>query len=164
MKLDITKVANVILYMLQNEVKQLNDKKLSILLFLMDYHHNEKFGEKIFGDEYIKEARHPIPKILTEIFEIIANEEDLDEEDERLFIIRELLDYIDIEILEKQNFIELKFTQLYSEFDDDFFTNDELDTIKSIIEKFKEITPRNIANETFKIEKVRQTAKDETIF
>jgi len=35
--MDITKVANFILYMIENKVSYINDKKLSILLFLIDY-------------------------------------------------------------------------------------------------------------------------------
>lgn len=157
MNLDITKVANVILYMLHKQVKQLNDKKLSIMLFLMDYNHLKFCKEKIFGDEYIKEARHPQPKILGEIFEVIANEEDLDEDDEKYYLIRELYDYLDIEILEKENFIELKFSKVYQEFDDELFSEDELKTINKIVNEYKETSPRNIANETFKIDQVRNT-------
>jgi len=36
--------------MLNEEVTQLNDKKLSILLFLMDFNHQKATGEKLFGD------------------------------------------------------------------------------------------------------------------
>jgi len=50
----MTKVANVILYMLHKQVKHLNDKKVAIMLFLMDYNHQKYFGEKIFNEEYIK--------------------------------------------------------------------------------------------------------------
>ncbi len=112
MNFDINKIANTILYMLDNDVKHLNDRKLSIMLFLMDFNHQKNCGDKIFGDEYIKSSRNPEPKILGEIFSIVANDEDLEEEDERRFLITELLDYIDIEILEKKDFIELKFIKM----------------------------------------------------
>lgn len=163
MNIDITKVANVILYMLHKQVKQLNDKKLSIMLFLMDYNHIKFCGEKIFGDEYVKEARHPMPKVLGEVFEIIANEEDLDEDDERIYLIRELLDHLDIEILEKENFLELKFIKVYQEFDDELFSDDELKTINKVVNEYKDISPRNIANETFKLEEVRKCEKGDVI-
>lgn len=163
MNIDITKIANAILYMLHKEVSHLNDKKLSILLFLIDYNHQKFCGNKIFGDEYIKSARHPEPIILSEIFDIIANAEDLDEEDERLFLIQELLDYLDIEVITKEKFIELKFIQMEEEFDETLFTKDELKTIQKIINEYKDSTPRNIANACFKIDEVRNTAKDEVI-
>lgn len=161
--MDMTKVANVILYMLHKQVKHLNDKKVSILLFLMDYNHQKFCGKKIFGDEYIKSARNPEPVILSEIFDIIANQEDLDENDERLFLIQELLDYLDIEIQSKENYIELNFLQMEEEFDESLFSKDEMKTIHKIIQEFTDTTPRNIANACFKLEEVRNTTKGDVI-
>ena len=91
----MTKVANVILYMLHKQVKHLNDKKVAIMLFLIDYNHLKYCGKKIFNDEYIKGTRHPEPVIISELFDIVANEEDLEEDDERIFLMQELLDYLD---------------------------------------------------------------------
>jgi hypothetical protein len=165
MKLNITKIAQAILYMLHKKVNHLNDKKLSILLFLIDYNHHKFCGDKIFGDEYIKTARYPQPVVLSEIFDIIANSEDLEEDDERLFIIQEMFDYIDIEIIEKEKFIELTFLPFEDEeFDEEVFEKEELRTITKIINEYKDMTPRNIANACFKIELVRQTSKDDVIF
>ncbi|AXH12054.1 Panacea domain-containing protein [Halarcobacter bivalviorum] len=163
MKIDITKIANAILLMLENDVKHLSDRKVAILLFLCDYLYQEKTGEKIFNETYIKNKRNPEPVVLSEIFDIIANGVDLDEEDERLYIIQELLDYLDIEILTKDSFIELNFLKMEEEFDKSFFSKDELKILKEVIEKYKEDTPRKVANATFKIEKVRDTNLDEII-
>ena len=163
MKLDITKVANVILYMLDEKVLHLNDRKLSILLFLMDFNHQENCVDKIFGDEYIKDKRNPEPSVISEIFDIIANQEDLDEEDERLFLIQELLDYVDIEILTKEKFIELEFIKMEEDFNEELFSKEEMKTIKKIVEKYKEETPRKIANACFQIDKVRKTTLNEII-
>ena len=159
----MTKIANVILYMLHKQVKHLNDKKLSIMLFLMDYNHLKFCQSKIFGDEYIRSARHPEPVTLSEIFDIIANSEDLDEEDPRLFLIQELLDYLDIEIETNKKFIELKFIKMEEEFDESLFTKDELKTIHKVVSEYQDSTSRAIANATFQIEEVRKTAKEEVI-
>jgi len=161
--MDITKVANFILYMIENKISYINDKKLSILLFLIDYKSLQTYDVKIFEEEYIKAPRAPEPKILTELFDIIANQEDLEEEDERLYLIQELLDFVDIEIVEKQNFVELQFIKVEEEFDKSVFTKKELKLIDSMIEKYKDTTVRNIANACFNIEKVRKTAKGKTI-
>jgi len=161
--MDITKVANFILYMIENKISYINDKKLSILLFLIDYKSLQTYDVKIFEEEYIKAPRAPEPKILTELFDIIANQEDLEEEDERLYLIQELLDFVDIEIVEKQNFVELQFIKVEEEFDKSVFTKKELKLIDSMIEKYKDTTVRNIANACFNIEKVRETAKGEII-
>ena len=144
--MDITKIANFILYMIENKVSHINDKKLSILLFLIDYKSLQTYDIKIFGEEYIKAPRNPEPKILTELFNIIANEEDLEEDDERLYLIQELLDFVDIEIVKKPNFIELQFIKVEEEFDKSIFTRKELKLIDDIIEKYKNTTVRNTAN------------------
>lgn len=163
MNFDMTKIANVILYMLHKQVKNLNDKKLLIMLFLIDYNHQKFCGNKIFGDVYIKQSRNPEGKILSEIFDIIANEEDLDEEDERLYLIQELLDYIDIEVTSHEKFIELKFLKMEEEYDESLFNKDELKSIQKVINDHQNTSVRNLANETFKIEDVRKTALGEVI-
>lgn len=163
MKFDITKVANAIVYMMDNKVQHLNDKKISVLLFLMDYSNMDNYKEKIFGDEYIKEKRNPEPKILSDIFDIFANDLDLDEEDDRRYVITELLEYVDIEVFEKDKFIELKFVKMDEEFDESLFSKKEMKTMDAIIEKYKDETPRKVANATFQKEKVRDTALGEVI-
>ena len=164
MKLNITKIANAILYMLKNKVSHLNDKKLAILLFLIDYEHQDKFKTKIFGEIYIKSNRNPEPETLSNIFDIIANSEELEDNDERLYIIQELLDHLDIEVLTKQKYIELKFLKMEEEFDEDLFTKEEFKTIDKIVNLYKNETPRKMANICFTIDKVRETAKGEVIF
>ncbi|XPV70504.1 MAG: type II toxin-antitoxin system antitoxin SocA domain-containing protein [Halarcobacter sp.] len=163
MNFDITKVANVILYMLHKQVTHLNDKKVIIMLFLIDYKHQKYCGEKIFGDEYIKGSRHPEAAILSELFDIIANGDDLDEEDERLYLIQELLGYLDIEITKNEKFIELNFLKMEEDFDETIFTKDELKTIQKIVNEYLNTTPRNTANACFKIEEVRKIPKGEII-
>jgi hypothetical protein len=161
--MDMTKVANVILYMKHKQVKLLNDKKLSILLFLMDYNHLKYCGKKIFGDEYIKGARSPEPKLLSELFEIIASDQVLEDDDERVFFIQEILDNVDIDIIERENFTELNFVEIGVEYDEDLFDDDELKTINKLVNQYKEATPRVIANDTFKIDEYRAKEKGEVI-
>ena len=163
MKLDINKIANATLYMLENKVDNLNDKKLLALLFMIDYTHLENHGEKIFGEEYIKEKRAPEAKHIGDMFDIIANDIDLEDDDDRLYLITEFLDYLDIEILEKSKFIELKFIIMEEEYDKSLFSKKERKTIESIVEKYSKETPRQMANATFGIEKVRTTPLGEVI-
>ena len=163
MTIDMTKVANVILYMLHKQVKHLSDKKVAIMLFLIDYNHLKFCGQKIFNDTYIKGSRHPEPVIISELFDIVANEEDLDEEDERIFLMQELLDYLDIEVIEKEKFIELNFIKMEEEFDESLFSKDELKSINKVVTQYKDTSSRNIANDCFKIDEVRATPKGEVI-
>ena len=159
----MTKVANVILYMLHKQVKQLNDKKVSIMLFLMDYNHQKYCGQKFFNETYIKGSRHPEPIVLSELFDIVANEEDLEEEDERIYLMQELLDYLDIEVIKKEKFIELNFIKMEEEFDESIFSKDELKTVYKIVSQYQDSSARNIANDCFKIDEVRNTPKGEII-
>ena len=163
MTIDMTKVANVILYMLHKQVKHLSDKKVAIMLFLIDYNHLKFCGQKIFNDTSIKGSRHPEAVILSELFDIVANEEDLDEEDERIFLMQELLDYLDIEVIEKEKFIELNFIKMEEEFDESLFSKDELKSINKVVTQYKDTSSRNIANDCFKIDEVRATPKGEVI-
>ncbi len=163
MNIDMTKVANVILYMLHKQVRHLNDRKLTVLLFLIDYNHLKFCGEKIFGETYIKDSRQPQAQVLGEIFDIIANGEDLEEDDERLYLIQELLDYLDIEVIKKDKFIELKFLKMEEEFDDSLFSKDEMKTIHKIVLNYLDKSPRNVANDCFKLEDVRKTQKNQII-
>ena len=157
MKFDITKIANAILYMIENKVTNLNDKKLCALLFIIEYNHLQTYEEKIFGETYLKEKRSPQPKIMGDIFNIIANDIDLEDEDERLYLITELLDFLDIEIIEKEKFNELNFIKMEEEYDPSLFSKKEKKTLESVVEKYKNETPRQMANATFAKEKVRQT-------
>ena len=163
MTIDMTKVANVILYMLHKQVKHLSDKKVAIMLFLMDYNHLKFCEKKIFNETYVKGTRHPEPVIVSELFDIVANEEDLEEEDKRIFLMQELLDYLDIEVIEKEKFIELNFIKMEEEFDETLFDKDELRTINKVVNEYKETSSRNIANDCFKIDIVRTTPKGEII-
>ncbi len=159
----MTKVANVILYMLHKQVKQLNDKKVSIMLFLMDYNHQKYCGQKLFNESYIKGSRHPEPVVISELFDIVANEEDLEEDDERIYLMQELLDYLDIEVIKKEKFIELNFIKMEEEFDASIFDKDELKTIYKIVSQYQDASARNIANDCFKIDEVRNTVNGEII-
>jgi len=163
LKFDISKIANATLYMLENKVVNLNDKKLEALLFMIDYTHYKKHEEKIFGDEYIKAKRAPEPKIMGDIFGIIANDIDLEENDERMYIITEFLEFLDIEILEKEKFIELGFVKMEEEYDKTLFTQKERNTIEAVVAKYAKETPRQMSNATFSIEKVRTTPIGEVI-
>jgi len=163
LELNIEKIANAVLFMLEGKVLHLNDKKLSILLFLIDYKHQELFDKKIFGEVYIKEKRNPEPKTLTDIFDVIANNEDLDMDDERLYIIQEFLAYVDVEVVKKDKYIELKFIKEEEDFDKSLFSKDELKTISQITKLYKVATTRHIANKCFNIQKVRETISGEII-
>ena len=163
MNINIEKITNAIIYMIDNKVAHLNDKKLSVMLFLIDYNHTVNCNAKIFDEVYIKSKRNPIPKTISSVFDVIINDIDLDEEDERLYIIQEILEYLDIEIFKKEKFTELKFIKMEEDFDESLFSQDELKTIHKVVSKYKNETPRKMANVCFSIDKVREVPNGEVI-
>ena len=77
--------------------------------------------------------------------------------------MQELLDYLDIGLIEKEKYVELIFIQMEEEFDETLFDKDEMRTIHKIVSQYLDTTTRVLANECFKIDEVRNTAKDEII-
>ncbi|WP_418180506.1 type II toxin-antitoxin system antitoxin SocA domain-containing protein [Aliarcobacter lanthieri] len=161
--IDMTKVANIILYMLHKQTKTLNNKKIELMLFFMENNHLSFCNEKIINETFIKDKRGVKAVVLSELFEIIINEDILDEEDDRVYFIQELMDFLDIEIVEKENFKELKFAKLDEDFDEGIFSKDELRTIHKIVTLYKDTSVRNLSNECFSIDKVRLTENQEVI-
>ena len=53
---DMTKVANIILYMLHKQVKGLNNKKVELMLFFMEKNHLDFFNQKIVNEEFINDV------------------------------------------------------------------------------------------------------------
>ncbi|RXJ79126.1 DUF4065 domain-containing protein [Aliarcobacter skirrowii] len=152
---DMTKVANIILYMLHKQVKGLNNKKVELMLFFMEKNHLDFFNQKIVNEEFIKDKRGVKAKNLSEIFELIIDEVDLDEDDERVYFIQELLDFLEIDIVEKNGYKELNFSKFEEDFSEELFLKDEFKTIHKVVSLYKDTTVRNLANESFSIDKVR---------
>ncbi|WP_066355286.1 type II toxin-antitoxin system antitoxin SocA domain-containing protein [Aliarcobacter skirrowii] len=152
---DMTKVANIILYMLHKHVKGLNNKKVELMLFFMEKNHLDFFNQKIVNEEFIKDKRGVKAKNLSEIFELIIDEVDLDEDDERVYFIQELLDFLEIDIVEKNGYKELNFSKFEEDFSEELFSKDEFKTIHKVVSLYKDTTVRNLANESFSIDKVR---------
>ena len=144
MNIDMTKIANIILYMLHKQVKALNHKKIELLIF--------------FIETFIKTSRGVKAEVLDELFTLILDEVEFeDEEDDRVFFIQELMDFLEIEIVEKERFKELKFAKLDEDFDETIFTSDELKSIHKVINLYKDTSVRNLSNECFSLEKVRKS-------
>ena len=67
------------------------------------------------------------------------------------------MDFLEIEIIEKERFKELKFSKLDEDFDETIFTSDELKSIHKVINLYKDTSVRNLSNECFSLEKVRKS-------
>ena len=163
MNSDITKIANIILYMLHKQVKSLNNKKIELMLFFMEFNHLKFCEKKIVNEIFIKEKRGVKASTLGELFDLILDEVILDEDDERVYFIQELMDFLEIDIVEKDSFKELKFKKLDEDFNEDIFSKDELKTVHKVVTLYKDFSVRNLANECFSIDLVRKTADGEIV-
>ncbi|HJE03758.1 hypothetical protein AAX26_01568 [Aliarcobacter thereius] len=163
--INITKLANIILYLIHKQVKSLNHKKLELLLFFIEKNHIDFCGKKIINETFIKTPRGVKALVLDDLFSIILEEKvfNEDEEDDRIFFIQELMDFLDIEIVEKESYKELLFYKLEEDFDESLFSQSEMRTITKVLNEYKDISVRNLANESFSLEIVRKTDKDEVV-
>ena len=151
--------------MLHKQVKALNHKKIELLIFFCELNHLNFCGKKILGETFIKTSRGVKAEVLDELFTLILDEVEFeDEEDDRVFFIQELMDFLEIEIVEKERFKELKFSKLDEDFDETIFTSDELKTIHKVVTLYKDTSVRNLSNECFSIDLVRNTETNEVIF
>lgn len=133
------------------------------MLFFMEHNHLQFCGKKIVNEEFIKTKREPKALFLNELFELIKSEEILEENDERVFFIQEIMDFVDIDIVEKDSYKELKFQTHEEEFNENLFTKDELYTMQKVVNLYKDTSSRNLANECFKLDIVREKSLDEII-
>ena len=165
MNIDMTKVANIILYMLHKQVKALNHKKIELMLFFIEYNHLNFCNQKIVNETFIKTSRGVKPLVLDELFNLIIDDVEFeDEEDDRVFFIQKLINLLEIDIVEKPTFRELKFAKIDEDFDETIFTSDELKTIHKVVTLYKDTSVRNLSNECFSIDLVRNTETNEVIF
>ena len=63
--------------------------------------------------------------------------------------MQELLDYLDIEVIEKEKFIELNFIKMEEEFDETLFDKDELRTINKVVNEYKETSSKKYSKRLF---------------
>lgn len=162
---DITKVANLILYFLHKGVKNLNHKKIELLIFFIEKNHLDFCGKKILNENFIKTPRGVKAEVLDELFNTIIDDIQFDneEDDDMVFFIQELMDFLDIEIIDKSTYKELKFSKLDEDFDESIFTESEIRTVTKIINLYKDISVRNLTNECFTLDSVRAKTDDEVV-
>ena len=155
MKFDITKVANAIIYMLDSESRFLNHRKIALMIFLVDFYHLEQYGVKVFGDDYVKDPREPKSVMLDNLFQVIIEDDEIDETDDSYFLIGELMEYLDIDVIHRGRYKELKFFKRYESFNDEMFSETEFEILEYIIKKYKNETSRKTANSIFRIDDFR---------
>ena len=92
MNIDMTKIANIILYMLHKQVKALNHKKIELLIFFCELNHLNFCGKKILGETFIKTSRGVKAEVLDELFTLILDEVEFEEKNKYYFAKNRLIE------------------------------------------------------------------------
>lgn len=122
---DVNKMSNLLLYLIASCNPDYNDKlKLNKLLFYADYYHFQQTGKSITGLTYRAIPYGPVPVNYDYLFAYLANE----------------LKLIEPAFTESQNSRIIEHFNSKKQFDLSVFNEEELQTIKQIIEKFRDST------------------------
>ncbi len=141
---NIEKIANAIIYFVNNDVESLGKTKLMKLLFYTDKYHLENFGRAVFGDAYYKLPQGPVPTITLNVINSL-NESEKDDFSEYGEVFSK---YVKTEETEQPHrYKAMKFIP-QSEFNEKLFSKSELKVMDDVIAKFKDYTARQISDES----------------
>ena len=138
---DVKKIANAIIYFIDNNVHSLGSTKLMKLCFYADKYHLEEYGKPIFNHSYTKLPRGPVPTWLYSIVRTsISGNYDYDFQEE----VNVFNEYISIEEVSYNKYIQVIFTKK-QEFNNKFFSKTQLKILNKVIEEFRTITAAEIS-------------------
>ncbi len=138
---DVKKIANAIIYFIDNNVHSLGSTKLMKLCFYADKYHLEEYGKPIFNHSYTKLPRGPVPTWLYSIVRTsISGNYDYDFQEE----VNVFNEYIGIEEVSYNKYTQIIFTKK-QEFNNKFFSKTQLKILNKVIEEFRTITAAEIS-------------------
>lgn len=138
---DVKKIANAIIYFIDNNVHSLGSTKLMKLCFYADKYHLEEYGKPIFNHSYTKLPRGPVPTWLYSIVRTsISGNYDYDFQEE----VNIFNEYIGIEEVSYNKYTQIIFTKK-QEFNNKFFSKTQLKILNKVIEEFRTITAAEIS-------------------
>lgn len=138
---DVKKIANAIIYFIDNNVHSLGSTKLMKLCFYTDKYHLEEYGKPIFNHSYTKLPRGPVPTWLYSIVRTsISGNYDYDFQEE----VNVFNEYIGIEEVSYNKYTQVIFTKK-QEFNNKFFSKTQLKILNKVIEEFRTITAAEIS-------------------
>lgn len=158
MKYDVEKIANAIKFFKMKNVKHLGKTKLMKLLFFADKEHLKKYGIPIFNDKYFKLPHGPVPTLTLNIIDSLNEAEnyDLMEYTERL------KEHIEMKTTNFNGY-KMNTFKIKKPFDKDIFSQSELEILKFIAEKFKNITANEISELSHILPEYKNTPLNEII-
>ena len=128
---NIEKVANFIIYSIDNNVENFTKTKLMKLMFYSDKYHLQKYGRAIFGDDYYKLPHGPVPTLTLNIINSINEPDNVDLED----YVKKLSNYVSTSITYYKDNKVVSFNKT-RDFDRDLFSQSEMDIFKKVINDF----------------------------
>jgi len=141
---DVKKIANTIIYFIDNNVKSLGITKLMKLFFYADKYHLEKYGKPIFNHTYTKLPRGPVPTWLYSIIRTaISGASDFDFQSE----VEVFNKYIGVQEKNDGEFTRIEFIKK-QQFDQKFFSKSQINILNQIINEFKNITATDISEKS----------------
>ena len=158
MKYDIEKIANAIKFFILNDVKHLGKTKLMKLLFFADKEHLKRFGIPIFYDKYFKLPHGPVPSLTLNIIDSLNEVENYD----LMEYANILKEHIEINQVNQNGFIFNGF-KIKKPFDDEVFSQSELEVLKLIANKYKDITANKISELSHLLPEYKNTPLSEII-
>jgi len=151
-KYDTTKIANAIIYFLNNNVKHFGKTKLMKMMFFIDKSHLQKYGRVVFFDEYYKYERGPVAHLTLSIINSI-NEVEKDDMEYYTKKFENFLEIKDVINGDEQitSFIAKK------EFDGTLFSRSEIKVFNEIIKKYGASTKEEISEISHSLKEYKDT-------
>lgn len=138
---NIIRIANAIIYFVNQDVHYLGKTKLMKLLFFTDKYHLEQFGRSVFGDTYHKLPQGPVPTITLNVINSL-NEREKDDFTE---YADEFSKYIKTEDSSNYGYATMRFIPNY-EFNSKLFSKSELEILERVSEEFKDYSAKQISD------------------
>jgi len=154
----IKKVANAIIYFIENGVENFGKTKLMKLMFFADKYHLKKYMRTIFADTYIKLPFGPIPTLTLGTIDSINEFEKDDFEN----YVDEFLKYIIVSEQYDGKYKKTTFSKKH-DFDEELFSISELEILKQITDEFKKHTAVQISEHSHTLDEYKYTNDNEVI-
>jgi uncharacterized phage-associated protein len=154
MNLPLSKIKSMLLYFATHtDPRFLGKVKLMKLFYFADFAHVKKYGTPITNDCYFHLEHGPVPSAIMNFVTSVEYEPE-----EAL-----MADVISVEIREGRNMKRIIPQRNLEQSDQDYFSGTELDILRTVCERFKTTTGKEIEDISHKESAYTQTSEGESI-
>ncbi len=143
---NIEKVANAIIYFLDNKIEHFGKTKLMKIMFFSDKLHLQKYGRTIFNDEYYKYQRGPVAHLTLNILNSINEIEN----DDLKAYSDSLSSIVKLDIVNDNGEKITSFIPQQN-FNNTLFSKSEISVFDTISEQYKAYTKEDISKASHKL-------------